>query len=59
MSGMVSIYVATSPLHTVTTGQYEQAMLQGAVKKRISIFEYLQKTYATPWKLRKTDEAGV
>jgi hypothetical protein len=38
------MYVATSPLATVTSGQYEQAMLQAAVKKRISIFEYLQKT---------------
>jgi hypothetical protein len=42
------MYVATSPLHTVTSGQYEQAMLQAAVKKRISIFEYLQKTYPSP-----------
>ena len=56
MSGMMSIHVTTSPLHTVMTGQYEQAMLQGAVKKRISIFEYLQKTYADPLEARKADE---
>jgi hypothetical protein len=32
------------PLATVSTGLYEQAMLQSAVKKRISIFQYMQKT---------------
>jgi hypothetical protein len=33
------------PLATVSTGLFEQAMLQSAVKKRISIFQYLQKTF--------------
>ena len=32
------------PLTTVSTGLYEQALLQSAVKKRITVFQYLQKT---------------
>jgi len=34
----------TSPL-SISTGQYEQALLQGAVNKRISIFQYIKKAY--------------
>ena len=41
---MSSMYVAT-PLATITTGQYEQAMLHNLLKKRISIFQYVKKTY--------------
>src|SRR5579859_4984088 len=39
-SKMTSIAMyATSPL-SISTGQYEHAMLQGMVNKRISIFQY-------------------
>ena len=47
MAASVPLYVTTT-LVNVTSGQYEQAMLHGAIKKRISIFQYLQKTYITP-----------
>ena len=40
----MSVY-ASNVLATVNTGQYEQAMLQTAVKKRISILEYVKKTF--------------
>ena len=44
---MATITTTTSPLAAVTSGQYEQAMIQGAVKKRITIFKHLQKTYSS------------
>jgi hypothetical protein len=49
--------ITTSPLAAVTSGQYEQAMIQGAVRKRITIFKHLQKTYSS--NSAKTNRIGM
>jgi hypothetical protein len=38
----MALYTPSS-LPTVQSGYYEQALLQGALKKRLSTFQYLQK----------------
>jgi hypothetical protein len=42
---MASIMINNPGPSNITTALYEQAVLQGAVNKRISVFQYLQKAY--------------